>query len=238
MIYVCGDTHGTLDLFKIYNWKEKRGLTKDDFLIIAGDAGILWNPAKDKEVIDFWSNQPFTTLFIDGNHENFDLIKELPSVDIGFGEEVGKVNDSIFYLKRGCVYNIDNKNIFTFGGGNSIDKARRQERVSWWPEELPNQQEYIRGLESLYNVGGKVDYVITHTCTTEVVGKLFNYLDFKAVGEDDEKQLREYFSMLVKEDRFFTFKKWYYGHFHIDKDLYYNGSKFFCLYNRAPIRID
>lgn len=238
MIYVCGDTHGSLDLFKIYKWTEKNNLTKNDYLIIAGDAGILWHPRNNKEIIDIWNNQPFTTLFIDGNHENFDLLNNLELADPhNFGENVGVVSDSIFYLKRGFVYNIDGKSIFTFGGGNSIDKKRRIDRVSWWREELPNLSEYYRGLSSLESVNYEVDYVITHTCLREVVGKLFNYTEFKFEGEDDEKDLREYFSSLVLE-KGLKFKKWYYGHFHVDKDLYFNGKKFFCLYNRYPIRID
>ena len=40
-----------------------------------------------------------------------------------FGGQVGVLNESIFHLKRGYVYTIGEKKIFTFGGGYSIDKG-------------------------------------------------------------------------------------------------------------------
>ena len=46
------------------------------------------------------------------------------------GGKVHKINDSIIHLMRGQVYNIDNNNIFTFGGAASVDKEFRKENVS------------------------------------------------------------------------------------------------------------
>ena len=41
------------------------------------------------------------------------------------------ISDSICHLMRGQVFDIDGKTFFTFGGGNSIDKAWRTPGVSW-----------------------------------------------------------------------------------------------------------
>ena len=44
MIYVTGDTHGQIDFYKLRVFAEEHpGLTKDDYVIIAGDFGGVWN---------------------------------------------------------------------------------------------------------------------------------------------------------------------------------------------------
>ena len=112
-VYTCGDTHGGHDMRKLNskNWKEGKTLTKSDFLIQLGDFGCLWYPhgsQKQKKDDHHWqrwlNNKKWTTLFIDGNHENHDQLAELPEVEM-FGGMVGKVSDSIYHLKRGYVYN-------------------------------------------------------------------------------------------------------------------------------------
>ena len=54
-------------------------LSKDDYVIILGDAGIVWDGgAADREVQQALKDLPVTTLWLDGNHENFDLLEEYP----------------------------------------------------------------------------------------------------------------------------------------------------------------
>ena len=48
-------------------------------MIICGDFGGLWDGGqKDQHWLDWLAEKPFTTLFVDGNHENFDLLNALP----------------------------------------------------------------------------------------------------------------------------------------------------------------
>ena len=44
-VFVCGDTHGTHDIHKLRNFKNHAGahLTKNDYVIVCGDFGLLWN---------------------------------------------------------------------------------------------------------------------------------------------------------------------------------------------------
>ena len=43
MIYVTGDTHGEHDFEKLVAFAERRPqLTKEDYVIIAGDFGVVW----------------------------------------------------------------------------------------------------------------------------------------------------------------------------------------------------
>jgi len=150
-----------------------------------------------------------------------DRLDTLPLVDM-FGSQVGKVNDSVFHLRRGEIYNIAGRSIFTFGGGFSIDKARRTEFISWWSQELPNNEEYKKGLKSLQEVDNKVDFIITHSAPEIMFKKLRQvfWMDEKTVGEE---QLREYFDILITT---INYKGWYCGHFHQN----WTADKFNFLY--------
>ena len=49
-------------------------MTKEDYVIICGDFGGVWNKEvenkEEKHLLDWLEEKPFTTLFVDGNHEN------------------------------------------------------------------------------------------------------------------------------------------------------------------------
>ncbi len=232
-IFVAGDTHGGAagDLQKLHSSKfDPKLLDKEDYVIILGDFGLIWDANESSKseahTLKWLADKPWTTLFVDGNHENFDRIDQLETVKM-FGEEVGKVNDSIFHLRRGYVYTIAEKKIFTFGGGFSIDKAQRQEHISWWRQEAPSEAEYSRGLQNLEKVDNVVDYILTHTCSTSEFGEIHQELGFnhKIAGEE---QLREYLQKVLDASQY---KAHCFAHFHADFDLVRHRS--FLLYSRT-----
>lgn len=72
MIFVTGDIHGTHSIEKLntINFPEQKTMTKNDYVIILGDFGLIWNGSKEEEYwLNWLNNKNFTTLFIDGNHE-------------------------------------------------------------------------------------------------------------------------------------------------------------------------
>ena len=72
MIYITGDTHGELDRFKE---KQLRRLGKNDVLFVLGDFGFLWDGGKEeKKRLDWLARRPYTILFLDGTHENYDRL--------------------------------------------------------------------------------------------------------------------------------------------------------------------
>lgn len=80
MIYIIGDTHGCTDVSKLNNknFKDSSKLTKDDYVIILGDFGFVWNNSnEDKYWLKWLDEKPWTTLFIDGNHENNDILNSI-----------------------------------------------------------------------------------------------------------------------------------------------------------------
>ena len=81
MIYVTGDTHANIDIEKLNTTKfpQQKNLTKDDYLIICGDFGLCWDGSRREMWWQDWlTAKNFTTLWIDGNHENFDMLYQFP----------------------------------------------------------------------------------------------------------------------------------------------------------------
>jgi len=236
MIYVCGDVHEFKDKDKLSskNWPEGKLLSKDDYLIVLGDMGLIWDAIsspREKRLIEWYNQKSWTTLFIDGNHENFD---RLFSDEFGnvpkFGSTVKQISDSIYYLKRGNVYKIDNRKVFTFGGGESIDKNRRLTRISWWYQEIPNYREMDKAIDKLKNFDNCVDFILTHACSNLAFEMLMQRADL-GYKRDAERALRSFLDWI---ERNVQFKQWHFGHYHDDFKL---DNKHFLHYENKPMRI-
>lgn len=235
MIFVTGDIHGPIDIKKLNskNFPMGKELTKNDFLICTGDFGLLFDVNESGSQELFWLNwlteKPWTTLFVDGNHENFDRINKLPEKEM-FDGKVGIVNDSIFHLKRGEIYNIEGNKIFTFGGADSIDKEHRYVNISWWREEIPSYKEMMHGIDNLKKHNCSVDYILSHTAPLEIVKELGEIIKKELnitqnIYEDKEKDpVSSFLSEVLKIT---NFKKWFFGHFHEDIII---EDKFICQY--------
>lgn len=222
MIYITGDLHGDIDIHKLNTKKfpQQYNLTKNDYLIVLGDFGLVWDNSKQEKYWQKWlSDKPWTTLFIDGNHECYDILDSFP-VEIWNGGKVHKVTDSIIHLMRGQIFNIDNKQFFTFGGAESHDKIYRKEGKSWWSRELPSKEEMQEGIDVLYNNDFKIDYILSHTCPSDVLP----YIGFDYGVNELERYLNHIKFRLDKNQINY---KWYFGHYHKDKEIQDN---FRCVY--------
>ena len=213
MLYVTGDTHGLEDFHKLHIFAgEHPELTKNDYVIVAGDFGAIWSEKTLVANLKYFTELPFTVLFVDGNHENFDLINSYP-VEIWNGGKVHKIKRDVIHLMRGQVFEIEGKTIFTFGGATSIDRDWRIEGRSWWAQELPTYEELDEGIANLKRYGNKVDYVITHSCSERAM--MYPAIRKSATIKKDcpEVQMLSYIEDIA------TFKHWYFGHFHVDSEL-------------------
>ena len=205
MIYVTGDMHGEIERFE--NRKLKK-LTENDCLIVCGDFGFVWNDSKEEQaVLQKIGEKHFKTLFVEGTHENFSLLNSYTVTEL-YGGRVHQINKNVYHLMRGEIYTIDNKTIFTFGGGESEDKDIRIENGTWWKEEQPTIEEMTYAVENLDKVNRKVDYIITHQpsmtdmalvdrrCTVNPISTFFDELS-----------------------RNIEYKKWYFGSLHKNKKI-------------------
>jgi DNA repair exonuclease SbcCD nuclease subunit len=224
MIFITGDTHGEIDHVKLNsnNFKEYN-LNKSDYVIIAGDFGFIWRDDKTMKYWLKWLNEkPFTTLFVDGNHENFNLLNAYPVIEWN-GGKVHKITDSIIHLMRGQIFTIDNKKFFTFGGGTSIDRSSRINYVSWWPEEMPNYSEFQEGLKNLDKNNWQVDYVISHTGPSKSIQKI--NADFRVDALSD---------YLQEVDNKLKYTRWFFGHYHVDKVI--NDKHYAVYYDKVLLK--
>lgn len=213
MIFVTGDTHGQHDFAKLKFFANEINIAgKDDYLIIAGDFGAIWNEKTLKQDLKPYEDLPFTVLFVDGNHENFDLLNSFP-VETWSGGKIHRIRNNIIHLIRGQVYKIEGKTFFTFGGATSIDKIYRTENVSWWKEELPSDKDMQEAQYNLQKVNFKVDYIITHSCDERAL--YYPPLSGRSFQMDKypENAILSYFEENVE------YKHWYFGHYHLDGDL-------------------
>ena len=78
-IFITGDTHGDFSRLHPAAFLEQSNLTKEDYIIICGDFGGVWDGSDtEQQWLDWLAARPFTTLFVSGNHENFDLLRSYP----------------------------------------------------------------------------------------------------------------------------------------------------------------
>ena len=126
-IYIRGDLHANarneMKQLNSDNFPQQKEMTKEDYVIICGDFGFVWFAEETKEE-KWWLNwleeRNFTTLFIDGNHDNHDRLDSYP-VENWHGGKVHFIRPSVIHLMRGQVYEINGKTFTTMGGAPSHD---------------------------------------------------------------------------------------------------------------------
>lgn len=243
MIFITGDCHSdwkTAFGDEIFPVKKYLSKEKGDLVIVCGDFGIWDNSPEENSALDWLAAQSFYVAFVDGNHENFDILNAMKT-EYWNGGKVNFIRDSIIHLKRGQVFNIQGLSFFTFGGARCHDikdgildkkdpdfkekydklmadpKALfRINRESWWKEELPSIEECNEGLRNLELHGNKVDYIITHSPS---VSEQFMY--YHSNETDD---LMIYLENILNKVKF---KRHFFGHLHMDRRLEDRSQ---CLY--------
>ena len=216
MIFITGDTHGNIDFYKLLYLREEK-VTYNDYLIICGDAGICWSKKELPRMLALYNSLGITIIYVDGNHENFEMLDEMPLVEYK-GALMHRISQHIFHVLRGEIMILEGKSFLCIGGAVSIDKSIRIPYLSWWPEEEITNHDIDNALANLEKVNNKVDYVITHCCDSITVTK---ELHFKRDVCTDQ---------LNFIDKLVTYKKWYFGHYHFDIDF---SEKKSCLYQRV-----
>ena len=204
-LFCSGDCHGNIDISK-FNTREfpvQDELIRDDIVWILGDFGVCWDGGRqDKVIQDWWERKNFTVISTIGNHDNTDIILNLPVVE-KYGGRLYKVRDNIYYADNG-IFNINGLRILNINGADSIDKDRRKEGFNWWPEEEITPQRVSNILRMIDESGeDKFDYVFSHTGGSFIT----NYLHFRPMPSD------------IQLDRILMnirFERHYTGHYHID----------------------
>lgn len=207
MIYVTGDLHGEEE--RLYSRSMKK-LREGDTLIVCGDFGFVWDGSeREKKILDFLGSRKYTVCFIDGTHENFDLLNKC-RMTVWNGGRVHRVSGNLFHMMRGQIFNIEGFKFFTFGGGESVDREMRTEHLSWWKEEMPSSTELEEGAKAIDEVGCEVDYIITHEPPSIVKSTML----LRSGDTEKVNKLNGYFEQL---NRVCKFRHWYFGSMHEDR---------------------
>jgi len=225
VLFLTGDCHGDFRRFSTKAFPIQKTLTKEDLVVILGDAGYLWDGSRQDEYwLDWLDAKPFTTLNIGGNHENYDLLEQYPKVPWKGGMAY-RLRPSVLHLCRGQIYDLDGHQTFVMGGAESHDmevilppgpeqaKARRRLKKqgipyrvlgeSWWPQELPSPLEHGLAWHHLQQAGWSVDLILTHCAPNRIQQQLAPHYPTNELTT---------FLQLVQD--MVSYNRWFCGHYH------------------------
>ena len=216
MIYLTGDTHGRFD--RIFTFCEERNTSRDDILIILGDAGInYYLGSRADRLKDSLKTLPITLLCIHGNHEQRPFaIDSYREMDWHGGKVyVEPQYPFLLFAKDGEIYDLDGKKAVAIGGAYSVDKFYRLIRhIAWYDNEQPSPEIKAYVESQLEKAGWQVDYVLSHTVPLkyEPVEVFLPMIDQSEVDKSTEIWLDE-----IEEKLFY--RRWYSSHYHTSKAI-------------------
>lgn len=129
-----------------------------DRIVHLGDFGYLFYPRFVRPVERTLEELGMHLLFVDGNHDNHQMLAGLPVWPSGL-RAVGAAN-RIWWMPRGFRWEWHGLRWLALGGAHSVDGGvRRRSGQSWWPQEriTPVQAEAAIA-------GGPADIMVTHDC--------------------------------------------------------------------------
>ena len=216
MIYITGDTHGSFN--RIADFCRENHTTKDDILIILGDAGINYHRGyMDIMNKDFLAELPITLLCIHGNHEQrpFTIPTYTEQEWHGGIVYVEKEYPSILFAKDGEIYDLDGQKAIAIGGAYSIDKMFRiVYGYGWWADEQPSDEikRYVE--KQLAARDWRVDVVLSHTVPLK-----YEPTEVFLPGVDQSRVDKSTEEWLGKIEERLQYRKWYCGHYHTEKEV-------------------
>lgn len=229
-----GDTHGTYNIIKrLNNVIDLKKENEHVSFFIAGDVGIGFyiyeENIKNIDILqEKLKNNNITLYFINGNHDNIPYLKSLYKND----KDMSIIRDNIFYLNTSNIYNIENKNIFCYGGAFSVDRSFRTIGIDYWEEEIPNYLYLEKSIENIRKNPNNIDIVLTHQGPLTIIDEMFNYTEYfiDSVSKDLEIIKKE-----IENNNTDKNISWIFGHHHKYKYLKENNIDYYCLDNTDSI---
>lgn len=214
MIYITGDTHG--DMSRIVRFCERIETSKEDIMIILGDAGLnYYGDSRDRRNKERVSNLPITLFCIHGNHER--RLATIAGYELhewyGGKVWVEDAHPNIFFAMDGEIYDIADMKTIVIGGAYSVDKFYRLNRgYNWFEDEQPSDEIKAYVEKKLSNNNRNVDVVLSHTVPYDYrpVDLFLPMIDQSTVDESTELWLGELEKKL-------DYKWWYAGHYHTSR---------------------
>lgn len=163
-IMFAGDIHGSKSWWNVVvGWAAYKGC---DAILQVGDLNYFPNRPHKMEFIKYAAERSRDAgvpgYFIDGNHENHEVLKaKAESQKNRTDEGFCVIEEGLYYIPRGTIWNWNGVSFMGFGGAFSIDLEARQAGVDWFPQETIETSDVYRALDKLDD-HGPVDILITH----------------------------------------------------------------------------
>ena len=251
-VYALGDIHGKWQIVRDFYLTNKiqENFTKEDTLILLGDAGLnYFFNYRDEQPKQKLGKFPFTYFVIRGNHEERPSIcaaknPELWHTETYWGNTVYVENQfpHIKYaLDEVALYEIPTNNeqnsvirTLVIPGAYSVDKYYRlQNGWSWFEGEQLTAAEMKRGLDLIYSLGNEVDLVLSHTFPI-----LFEPTDLFLPMVDQnmfDKTMERYLGQIEYQ---LQYKLMLWGHFHAIREYPITDKmKRIMLYNNYALNV-
>jgi hypothetical protein len=166
LVMAAGDWHGNLNWAsgRVFSaWKKLEGEPRK-IIVHCGDFGFYddrggryyldtLNAVCERHDIEIWA--------VDGNHEDHgylaEKLRDCPP------RQKAWIRHRIAWLPRGYRWQWHGRTWLALGGAVSVDKALREEGVSWWPQE-----EITREQADAVIAAGHADVVIAHDAPSSV----------------------------------------------------------------------
>lgn len=215
-IYITGDVHG--DFFELQQWCCAMELKKSDIIVILGDVALNyfggWKDYKRKKKANALGPEIFC---IHGNHEMRPEDAGCYELIDWYGGKVWQQPEfpNLIFAKDGEIYDLDGKKVIVLGGAYSVDKYYRLAHdYQWFPNEQPSAEIKKFAEEQLAKVNWKVDTAFSHTCPYKYrpLEAMIHGIDQSTIDTTTEEWLD------LIEDKL-DYKKWYCGHWHINKRI-------------------
>ena len=190
-VTVIGDVHGK---YKRYH-EIIREKNRHPFTIQIGDFGFDYETLKNVD--------PKHHVFIGGNHDNYDKVKDCPNYLGDFGYTV----------------NFNGLDFFYYRGAWSIDRIYRTIGIDWWEQEQVSMENFAKAKELYEQI--KPDVMLTHDCPESIISYLLppNYRIYK---NTTCRALQSLFEIHQP-------KIWIFGHYHVSWSKIINNTEFRCL---------
>jgi len=185
VVLFAGDIHGNTEHAQ---WVINHAFTNNCTHIIAlGDFGYWAHTSWGRKFLNFVAREAehrqIKFLWIDGNHENHDLLRELVGIH-GSDKPINTPNEWLQYIPRGCRFTIGEVSYMGYGGAYSVDWKDRIEGQTWWRGELINPFH----LDSVSDE--HVDVLLTHDAPYDN-GQWITYKDDLPVSVAQRQYVKE-----------------------------------------------
>lgn len=156
-IAVCGDWHGDLGYAEAA--VRTAASAGANHIMQVGDFGFWPRTSLDEgpgflmRVEELLSELEIPLWWVDGNHEDFNVLETLPL------DEHGRrpISHHVTHIPRGHRWTWEGHTWMGFGGAASVDRSTRTLGRSWFPQEYVTPEEVAAASRA-----GRVDVLVTH----------------------------------------------------------------------------